>query len=323
MIGHHRHELPHGITLSCRCSGEPGRPVLLALHGFPEAAFVWDPLLAHFAQPAHGGYRCVAPHLRGYAGSSAPADVDAYRARHLVQDLLALIDAECGPRGAPVALLAHDWGGAVAWAFAAQHPARLARLLIVNSPHPGPFLRDLQTSPAQQAASAYMNALIRPDAEQRLAADDFAALWAFFERMGAATPPGTPGAPDGAGWLTPAVRARYRDVWRAGLTGPLNYYRASPLRPPQPHDPGAAGVTLPPEAITVRVPTRVLWALDDAALPPALLDGLGAWVPDLRVETVPRATHWVLHEQPARVIDFVARALSEESGAARRATADR
>ena len=58
--------LPHGITLSCRAAGERGRPVLLFLHGFPEAAFVWDDLLLHFAQPANGGYRCVAPNLRGY-----------------------------------------------------------------------------------------------------------------------------------------------------------------------------------------------------------------------------------------------------------------
>ena len=56
--------LPHGITLSCRAAGERGRPVLMFLHGFPEAAFVWDELLAHFARPEHGGLRCVAPRRR-------------------------------------------------------------------------------------------------------------------------------------------------------------------------------------------------------------------------------------------------------------------
>jgi pimeloyl-ACP methyl ester carboxylesterase len=59
-------DLPHGITLSCRACGQPDRPVLLFLHGFPEAAFVWDDLMAHFAHPDHGGYRCIAPNLRGY-----------------------------------------------------------------------------------------------------------------------------------------------------------------------------------------------------------------------------------------------------------------
>ena len=61
------------------------------LHGFPEAAFVWDGLLEHFAQPENGGYCCVAPNLRGFEQSSAPADPKAYRAKHLVQDIAALV----------------------------------------------------------------------------------------------------------------------------------------------------------------------------------------------------------------------------------------
>jgi glycerol transport system ATP-binding protein len=85
--------LPHGITLACRAAGEPGRPVMVFLHGFPQAAFVWDAMLLHWSAPEHGGYRCIAPNLRGYAGSSAPADVQAYRARHLVQDISALARA--------------------------------------------------------------------------------------------------------------------------------------------------------------------------------------------------------------------------------------
>src|SRR5205085_2968102 len=97
--------LPHGISLSCRATGERGRPVLLFMHGFPEAAFIWDEVLEHFAQPANGGYRCVAPNLRGYEQSSQPAEVAAYRPKHLVQDIAALADLE----GAPLAcLVAHD-----------------------------------------------------------------------------------------------------------------------------------------------------------------------------------------------------------------------
>ncbi len=92
-------ELPHGIALSCRSAGARGRPVLMFLHGFPEAAFAWDELLTHFAQPEHGGYRCVAPNLRGYEQSSSPADVAAYHAKHLAQDVAALIAAECGAGG--------------------------------------------------------------------------------------------------------------------------------------------------------------------------------------------------------------------------------
>lgn len=301
MIETWQQQLPHGITLSCRASGERGRPVLVFLHGFPEAAFVWDGLLEHFSRPEHGGFRCVAPNLRGYERSSAPPEVKDYRPKHLVQDIVALIATETG--AAPLAaLVAHDWGGAVAWNLANQHPHLLRQLVIVNSPHPGTFLRELQHNPAQQAASAYMNFLIRPDAAALLAAEDYARLFGFLENMGAASAPGTAGAPTGAGWLTEAVRAQYRAVWDRGLDGGLNYYRASPLRPASASDPGAAAVSLPPEAVRIDVPTLVLWAQNDVALLPALCEGLQAHVPDLKLVPLPQATHWVVHEQPQRVI---------------------
>ncbi len=300
MIQTSLHSLPHGITLSCRSAGEKGRPVLVFLHGFPEAAFVWDDMLAHFSQPENGGYHCIAPNLRGFECSSAPLDTAAYRPRHLVQDIAALIEAQ----GAPlVCLVAHDWGGALAWNLAASQPELIQKLAIINSPHPGTFLRELQYSPAQQAASAYMNFLIRPDAEELLAADDFLRLWAFFTDFAA-------GDSDHA-WLTDAVKAQYRDVWQHGLTGPLNYYRASPLRPPRPHDPAAAAVTIPRALLDVHVPTLVIWGMKDKALPPALLDGLDEYVADLQLHRVEDATHWIVHEQPALVASYLQQFLAQ------------
>ncbi|MCY1166436.1 MAG: alpha/beta fold hydrolase [Pseudomonadota bacterium] len=290
--------LPHGITLSCRSSGKKGRPVLMFLHGFPEAAFVWDGLLEHFAKPENGGFRCIAPNLRGFEQSSAPADIAAYRPKHLVQDIAALIAIE-GPQ--IECLVAHDWGGAVAWNLAAGQPQLMKKLAIINSPHPGTFLRELQHSPAQQAASAYMNFLIRPDAETLLAANDYQRLWTFFTNMGAADGPYP--------WLTDSVRAQYREVWQRGLTGQLNYYRASPLRPPRPgpphNDPAAAAVTIPREMLEVHLPTLVLWAMNDTALPPALLDGLDDYVPQMTLKRIEGATHWIVHEQPELVARYL------------------
>ena len=296
MIETWQQDLPHGITLSCRACGERGRPVLMFLHGFPEAAFVWDPLLQHFARPENGGYRCVAPNLRGYERSSAPADVKDYRARHLLQDVLALIERE-SPQAPLAALVAHDWGGAVAWAFANQHPQQLQRLVIINAPHPATFVRELQNNPAQQAASAYMNFLIRPDAARLLTDKGHARLFGFFEGMGASAPAGTPGAPLGCGWLTEAVRAQYRAVWDLGIQGGLNYYGASPIQPARIHE-----LTLPPEAARIDVRTLVLWAQADIALLPGLCEGLDEHVPNLKLVPLPQATHWVVHEQPDRVI---------------------
>jgi pimeloyl-ACP methyl ester carboxylesterase len=300
MIETIRHRLPHGIELSCRVSGTPGQPVLLFLHGFPEAAFAWDELLAHFAQTEHGGYRCVAPNLRGFADSSSPADVAAYRAKHLVQDVLSLIDAESS--SAPLAaLVAHDWGGAVAWNLANMKPERLSRLVILNSPHPGLFWRELRDNPEQQAASDYMNFLIRPDAEVLLSQNDFQKMWSFaFEDVSASHP---------SGWLNEALRQRYREVWSQGLTGGLNYYRASPLRPATPLDPAASGVELPAAMWRIEVPTCVLWGLRDRALLPCLMDGLEQHVPQLEVHTHAQASHWIVHEEPGWVAGHIARFL--------------
>lgn len=284
--------LPHGVTLACRAAGA-GPVQALLLHGFPEAAFAWDEVLEALAPDL----AAVAPNLRGYPGSSAPARVADYRAKHLVADVAAAIEQF----GVPLPLLvAHDWGGALAWNLAAQRPDLIRRLLILNSPHPASFLRELRGSAEQQAASAYMNFLCRDDAEALLAERDFARLWPFLEN-----PSGAPA------WLTPALREQYRRAWSTGLAGPLNYYRASPLRPPRSQPPAADdplyAVDLPDEAVTVRVPTTVLWGERDIALRPGLLDGLERWVPQLEVVRVPGASHWIVHEQPDLVVRTIRR----------------
>jgi pimeloyl-ACP methyl ester carboxylesterase len=214
-----------------------------------------------------------------------------------VQDLVALKQA-LSPDAPLACLVAHDWGGAVAWNMANQHPQLMHKLAIINSPHPGTFLRELQASPEQQAASAYMNFLIRPDAEVLLAQDDYRRLWAFFSNMGAVDGP--------YAWLTEEVKAQYREVWSQGLTGALNYYRASPLRPPRSEDAAAAAITLPASMLEILVPTLVLWGMQDIALPPGLIDGLENYIPDLTLKRIAEASHWLVHEQP----DLVAQHLS-------------
>ncbi|MCC6852907.1 MAG: alpha/beta hydrolase [Rubrivivax sp.] len=278
--------LPGGLTLRCREAGAGPRRVVL-LHGFPEAAFVWDATMRALA----GQASCLAPNLRGYAGSSAPLEEAAYRPQALIDELASLIEA----LGAPLDLLvAHDWGGALAWGLAARRPELLRRLLVVNAPHPAAFLRELRDNPAQQAASAYMNFLARDDAEALLKENDFGRLFDLLERSGA------------AGWLDAAMRARYRRVWQHGLAGPLAYYRASPLRPGE----ALRGMQLPDALVEVHVPTWVLWGERDQALLPGLLEGLGRWVPRLEVERVADASHWIVHEQPVRVVAAVRRALA-------------
>ena len=117
-----------------------------------------------------------------------------------------------------------------------------------------------------------------------------------------------------AKWLTPEVRAQYRAVWghpAGGLQSQVNYYRASPLRPALKADDLINTLVLPTEAVTVHVPTTVLWADDDIALLPSLLHGLQQWVPQLQVQHVPGATHWIVHEQPALVAETVVQVLAQ------------
>ena len=290
MIQTFQRTLPHGITLSCRAAGQAGRPLMLFLHGFPEGAFIWDPLLEYFAQPEHGGYRCVAPNLRGFEKSSAPPEVEAYRAHLLIKDILELAALEA-PDGRIDTLVAHDWGGAFGWGLANAHPSKLDRLVIINSPHPGTFLRELRDNPAQRDASAYMTFLARPDAERLLAENDYQRLWPFF-----AAPPGM------RPWLTDAVKAQYRQVWDAGLTGACNLYRVTPLKPAAPGEAPRTFPELPRERLTIDVPALVLWAMDDVALLPGLIEGLEDYVPKLQLRKMPGATHWIVHEQPERVM---------------------
>lgn len=287
------HELPHGIQLECRTSGRSGQPLLLFLHGFPEGAFIWDEMLEHFGAE----YRCVAPNLRGYGRSSQPHRVEDYRAKLLLDDLAALIALE-SPGQPAACVIAHDWGGALAWGLANRHPELMQRLMILNAPHPGAFLRELQTNPQQQASSQYMHFLRRPDAPQLLAQNQWQRMLGFFQ-----TPEGAH-----ADWLTPEREQQYREHWDLGMHGACMYYAASPLTPPRQGKDGSQDaadpirdLTLPVEALNIRVPTQILWGDSDLALLPALLDGLDAWVPQLQIRHLPGVGHWVMQERPEAV----------------------
>ncbi len=285
MIETWQQDLPHGIQLSCRAAGAKGQPVLMFLHGFPEAAFVWDQMLLHFSKPENGGYRCVAPNLRGYEKSSQPQDVASYRAKFLVQDIASLIQIEAG--SAPLkALVAHDWGGGVAWNLANQLPQLMHKLVIINSPHPGTFLRDLKSNPAQIAASEYMNYFCEPQAAAELSANQFEMLFGFLEKGIKPT------------WLTPEVKAHYIAAWSEGLQGGLNYYCASPLKPSKPGENTLQNLELPDSMLRINVPTLLLWGLKDVALLPSLNEGLSQFIPQLTYVPIENGSHWVVHEHP-------------------------
>jgi pimeloyl-ACP methyl ester carboxylesterase len=275
-------DLPNGIRLHMISEG--GGRLILFVHGFPEFWYEWKHQLTEFGRD----HLAVALDMRGYNLSSKPTEVAAYQARHLVEDLRLLADHLGHDR---FVMVAHDWGGAVAWSFAAAHPQRLEKLVTVNAPHPVTFARELLDNPAQQRASAYMNLFRSDKAERVLLEDDCRRLRRMTLDAWAVN----------GGHASEEDYRAYLDAWTqpGALTGGLNYYRASPLHPPD-----ESRSTLPaldPEAFRVRVPTLVIWGERDEALLPGNLDGLGELVSDLRIERIPGASHWVIHEQPDRV----------------------
>ncbi|MBK4735722.1 alpha/beta fold hydrolase [Noviherbaspirillum pedocola] len=289
-------QLPNGTRLHYASAGERGKPLMLFLHGFPEFWYEWHEQLAEFG----ADHYAVAPDLRGFNLSDMPADPAAYKAKLLIEDIAQLI-AHLGYERC--VLIAHDWGGALAWSFAIARPALLDKLVIINAPHPYLFMRALAEDPAQQKASAYMNWLRSPGSETALAKDEFAMMDGFLSGMG------QPPAP----WFVGETRAKYHAAWSHGLTGGVNYYRASPLYPPTEADPGAQRLLaqMQPADFRVKVPTRVIWGESDVALPKSLLDGLDGFVDALEVVRIPEGTHWVVHEQPKRINRLIREALPD------------
>jgi len=291
-------DLPNGIRLHYARAGTPGGKLMLFLHGFPEAWFTWEEQLAAFGTD----HLAIAPDLRGFNLSQKPAAADAYHVKYIAEDIRLLM-THLGYASAIV--VCHDWGGAVGWHLAIAHPELVEKLIVINSPHPWLFMRELATNAEQQAASAYMNWLRKPGSEEGLVADDFAIVERFL-----ADEEGN--MPD---WYTPAVRLRYRAMWSVpgdadvggepthGMTGGCNFYRATPLRPPRQDE---APRPLPDaSAWHVTVPVRVIWGDTDRALKTGLVEGLDEVCDDVEVVRIPEGSHWIVHEQPERVTRLI------------------
>ena len=277
-----RIDLGNGARLNFAETGQ-GRTIVF-LHGFPECWHRWEPQLADFGRD----HRVLAPDTRGINLSFKPQGVEAYRAHLLAEDIAAFIAALAG---GPVVVVGHDWGGVIAWLLAARMPQLVEQVVIVNAPHPATFARELARSPAQREASQYINTLRVPGIEARILAHDFRGFEAALTGTGPS-----------ADWYTPRLRARYREAWRqpGALTAALNYYRASPLRPAAPGEDWTPPV-LARERVRVRVPTLVVWGMQDHALLPGCLDGLGDYVDNLAIVRIHEGSHWVTAECPARV----------------------
>ena len=282
----------NGVRLHYASTG--AGPLILFVHGFPEFWYAWRRQLAEFGRD----HLAVALDTRGCNLSEKPEGIEHYQTKHLIADLRALA-RHLGRE--KFILVAHDWGGATAWAFAIAHPECVEKLVIINAPHPVIFARELAHNRAQQEASQYMRFFRTPGAEEKLSRDDFAMLEKFAFGLGLGKSP-----------FDDETRTLYRAAWSqpGALTGGLNYYRAARLEPPLPG--GTLDIAgLDPGRFAVNVPTLVIWGERDKALLTGNLDGLEEFVPDLTVRRIPDASHWVVHERTdevnALIREFLAR----------------
>jgi pimeloyl-ACP methyl ester carboxylesterase len=274
----HRWAVVNGVRLHYVEAGS-GPPVLL-LHGFPEFWHSWRHQLPALAD---AGFHAVAVDLRGYNESDRPGGVRNYRMGVLVEDMAGLI----GHLGAgPAAVVGHDWGGGIAWQVAMRRPEVVDRLVVLNAPHPAAFRRELRRL-RQRLRSWYMLFFQLPVLpEWTLQLGDYALLARAWRRQ-----------PVRTGAFTAEDIKRYkRALDRPGaLTAALNYYRAA--------------FRFAREALQddrpITTPTLLIWGEHDPYLDVRLTEGLERWVPHLRVERLPDASHWVQNDAPERVNELI------------------
>ena len=289
-----RTALKTGVTLNVALAGDPANPAVILLHGFPESHRTWREIVPRLQDR----FFLVMPDQRGFAGSDLPQDVDAYKTDALIDDIFALAET-LGLDD--FALVGHDWGGAIAWGAALRDDPRLRRLAIVNSPHPVVFQKSLIESAEQRAASQYITAFRVPGFEKMVEAKGFD--WFFdttFTRH------------VDVSRISESERRQYIADWSqpGAFNAMLNWYRGSRVVVPPP----AVAVPLPDWLLrafpAVKVPTLVVWGMQDKALLPLQLDGMEALVGDLKIVRLPDAGHFA----PWEAGDAVAAPLADFLG---------
>jgi pimeloyl-ACP methyl ester carboxylesterase len=270
----------NGLTFAIDEAGE-GPDIALCLHGFPESRFSWR----HQLEPlAAMGWHAVAPDLRGYGDSDRPAGREAYQIGHLIKDAAALFDAYGARRRL---LVAHDWGAAIAWAFAIRRVRPLDGLVIMNVPHPAIFRAVLKRSWAQRKRSWYVLFFQLPVLpEAMMTARGASAVARAFAGM----------AVDKTAFPPEVLRHYQENALKPGaMTAMINYYRAN-----------AAGMMRATQTPTIETPTLMIWGEEDRALGLELTEGYAPYVADFTLARLPGVSHWVQQEAPERVNERMA-----------------
>jgi pimeloyl-ACP methyl ester carboxylesterase len=269
-----KHESIATNNIKLHCVTQGSGPLMLMLHGFPEFWYSWRHQIPEFASD----YKVVAVDLRGYNDSDKPEAKSAYVMAEFVQDVKGIIQ---GLGYKSCVLVAHDWGGAIAWNFAYAYPEMVDKLIVMNLPHPAKFAEGLRTR-QQLLKSWYIFLFQLPFLPEFLIKlDDYRAIALAFEGM--AVDKST---------FTPSDIQAYKDAAAkpGALTATINYYRNI-----------ARGFLDRQNWGVLQVPTLMIWGENDSALGKELTYGTEDYVQDFQIQYIPNCSHWVQQEQPQLV----------------------
>ncbi len=254
-----------GVKIHYAALGPKAGPLVVMIHGFPDFWYTWR---AQMEALSAAGYRTVALDLRGFNLSGQPTGLEQYDMRLLIGDVVAVIKAQ---GSAKAIVMAHDWGGAIAWQLAFHAPQVVEKLIIVNLPHPRGLARELAHNPEQQKASEYARNFQKPDSHEKLTAEGLAR------------------------WVSdPEARKKYVEAFsKSSFDAMMNYYRRNYPREPYQE---ASGPVIKPQC-----PVLQIHGLKDWALLPGALTGTWEWVDDWTLVTIPEAGHFAQQDAPDKV----------------------
>jgi len=265
-----------GLVFEADVAGEPGAPLVLMLHGFPQTSHSWRGQLPALA---NAGYFTLAPNQRGYSPGARPAGIEQYATDRLIDDARSMVGSLGYSR---YHLVGHDWGGQLSWLIAAKHGDELDSLTVLSRPHPAAFARAMKADSAQSERSRHHRTFQDAGAAKELLADDARRLRATLKNQG------VPDA-DVAAYL---ARLGTYDA----LDAAINWYRATRTAS------GLAG----PDVPKVEVPTMYLWGDRDATVGRMAAEATADFVTGpYRFEVLPGIGHFITDQASPRVNELL------------------
>ncbi|MBX3420013.1 MAG: alpha/beta hydrolase [Pirellulaceae bacterium] len=262
----HKYADSHGVKIHYAVAGSG--PLVVFVHGFPDFWYSWQ----HQMRGLSSDFTVAAMDTRGYNLSDKPEGVEQYDMALLVADVAAVIESEQQDKAT---IVGHDWGGAIAWAFAAMRPDKTDKLIIVNLPHMSGLVRELmQENSSQHRNSSYARMFQREDSHKALNAQMLAGMVAGKDAQ---------------------LRAKYVEAFeKSSLESMMNYYRRNYPREPYQM----------PEFPKIQAPVLQFHGLADTALlAPALNNTWDHLEQDWTLVTLPGVGHWSHHQAADKVTE--------------------